>query len=158
MSGGTRRRKDPSMKRPVSLQLLCTLWVILLFVSEAAAFGGCEEDCGKCHSMSRDEARETLKGLIPDIRVIGVRMAPARGLWEVSLETKGKKGIAYVDFSKENVIIGQIVRIKTRKNLTRERLVELNRVDFSKIPLDGSLVMGDPEKAVHRIVVFDDPD
>ncbi len=124
---------------------------------KALGFGGCEEDCTKCHTLNAKEAGEVLKPLIPDIKVLEVRMAPAKGLWEVALESKGKKGIAYVDFSKENVFIGQIVKIKTRQNLTRKRFVELNRVDFSKIPLDNALVLGNP-KAAHRVVVFDDPD
>jgi thiol:disulfide interchange protein DsbC len=129
----------------------------LSYSQNAFAFGGCEEDCSKCHSLSSDEAKDVLKEIIPDIRVIEVRDAPARGLWEVALKSKGKKRIAYVDFSKENVIIGQIVKIKTKKNLTKERFIELNKIDFSRIPLDDALVMGD-RKALNRVVVFDDPD
>lgn len=147
------------MKKIVVIMMTILTGLTLLFVSEtgASAFGGCEQDCGKCHSLSKVEAQETLKQLIPDIKVIGVRISPSRGLWEVSLETHGKKGIAYMDFSKENVIIGQIVKIKTKKNLTRKRLMELNKVDFARIPLDNALVMGDPN-ATYKVVVFDDPD
>ncbi|NOZ25009.1 MAG: DsbC family protein [Nitrospirae bacterium] len=143
----------------VTLLTVFMMGLSLLFVmqTEASAFGGCEQDCGKCHSLSSGEAQQALKQLIPDIKVIEVRMSPARGLWEISLETRGKKGIAYMDFSKENVIIGQIVKIKTKKNLTRKRLIELNRVDFSQIPLDDALVLGDPD-AAYKVVVFDDPD
>ncbi|MEC4684203.1 MAG: DsbC family protein [Nitrospirota bacterium] len=147
------------MKKTIVIMMTIFTGLALLFVVEtgASAFGGCEQDCGKCHSLTKEEAQETLKQLIPDIHVIGVRMSPSRGLWEVSLETRGKKGIAYMDFSKENVIIGQIVKIKTKKNLTQRRLIELNRVDFAQIPLDDALVMGDPD-ATYKVVVFDDPD
>jgi len=147
------------MKKTVVNVLTIFLGLSLLFAmrTEASAFGGCEQDCGKCHSLSSGEAQKALKQLIPDIKVIEVRMSPARGLWEISLETRGKKGIAYMDFSKENVIIGQIVKIKTKKNLTRKRLIELNKVDFSQIPLDDALVLGEPD-AAYKVVVFDDPD
>ncbi|HEC96659.1 MAG TPA: DsbC family protein [Nitrospirae bacterium] len=147
------------MQKAVIIMMTILTGLAVLFVAEtgASAFGGCEQDCGKCHSLSKGEAQEALKQLIPDIKVLGVRTSPSRGLWEVSLETHGKKGIAYMDFSKENVIIGQIVRIKTKKNLTRKRLMELNRVDFAQIPLDNALVMGNPN-ATYKVVVFDDPD
>jgi|Deesub1362B_J571_1020462.scaffolds.fasta_scaffold00152_9 thiol:disulfide interchange protein DsbC len=137
--------------------LLILLWGVLVFQTNAFSFGGCEPDCQKCHTLSSEEARDLLKELIPDLKVIGVRIAPAKGLWEIAVESRGKKGIAYVDFAKENVIIGQIVKIKTRENLTRERFEELNRIDFSQIPLDNAIVMGNP-KAENKVVIFDDPD
>ncbi len=121
------------------------------------AFGGCEQDCLKCHTLNEKEAEAVLKPLIPDIKVISVRMAPAKGLWEIILESKGKKGLAYVDFSKENIILGQIVKIKTRENLTRKRLIELSKVDFAKIPLERALLLGRSD-AKFKIAVFDDPD
>ncbi len=147
------------MKKTIVGLIHIFLGLAFLFAlgTEASAFGGCEEDCGKCHTLTKEEAGEALRQLIPDIKVIDVRISPARGLWEVSLETHGKKGIAYMDFSKENVLIGQILKIKTKKNLTKKRLSELNRVDFSSIPLDDALVLGDPD-APNKVVVFDDPD
>ena len=82
---------------------------------------------------------------------------PVKGLWEVDIDAAGKKGPLYVDFSKKYLISGAVVSIKDKKNLTQERLTELNKVDVSKIPLDDALVMGDKD-AKHRVIVFDDPD
>ncbi len=132
--------------------------IIFVFTGISYGFGGCEQECSNCHSLDKKEAQKLLQQLIPDIKIIEVQMAPARGLWEVALETKDKKkGIAYIDFAKENVIVGEILKIKTKTNLTRERFMEINRIDFSKIPLDNALVMGNPD-AKRKIVVFDDPD
>jgi thiol:disulfide interchange protein DsbC len=141
----------------ILISLLLISLVQLSDTLEVSAFGGCGDDCEKCHTLTPEEARNLLKKLIPDIKLLEVRPAPARGLWEVSLKTRGRKGIAYIDYAKENVIVGQIWRIKTRKNLTQQRLFEITRVDFSRIPLDDAIVMGDPD-ALHKIVVFDDPD
>ncbi len=63
----------------------------------------------------------------------------------------------YVDFSKKYLILGSIISIKERRNLSQERFADLKRIDISQIPLDDALVMGDP-KARIRIVAFDDPD
>ncbi len=152
------------MKRlSIRLNLMLSLAAISILVltglpaQRAAAFGGCEEDCAKCHTLKKDEAENILKSLNPNLKVLEVRDAPARGLWEVTLKANGKKGIAYLDYSKENLIIGQILKVKTRENLTKERYIELNRVDFSAIPLENAIVIGEP-KALHRVVVFDDPD
>ncbi len=84
-------------------------------------------------------------------------MSPSKGLWEIAIESKGRKGIAYLDFSKENLILGHIVKVKTKKNLTKERLSDLSRIDVSTIPLEDALVMGD-ENAENRVIIFDDPD
>lgn len=136
---------------------LLLLFTIMVSPQGVFAFGGCEEDCSKCHTLKKEEAQDILKSLNPKFKVLEVRDAPSRGLWEVALSADGKKGIAYIDFSKENLIIGQIIKVKTKENLTRERFVELNKVDFSTIPLDNAIVLGE-EKALHRVVIFDDPD
>ena len=54
-------------------------------------------------------------------------------------------------------MLGSMVSIKEKKNLTQERFTELNKIDVSQIPLEDALVMGDP-KAKIRIIAFDDPD
>ncbi len=146
------------MKRLTLFKWFFVFVILLAFTVPSYGFGGCEQDCRNCHSLDKKEAQKLLEQLIPNIKILDVRMAPARGLWEVALETKDKKrGIAYVDFAKENVIVGEILKIKTRTNLTRERFMEINRIDFSQIPLDNALVMGNPD-AKRKIVVFDDPD
>jgi len=98
-----------------------------------------------------------LKERLPDIKVLEVRFAPIKGLWEVTIEKNGQKGIAYIDFSKKNIVSGSIFNIETKSNLTQERLIEINRVDVSQIPLDDAIVLGD-KGAKYRVIVFDDPD
>ena len=98
-----------------------------------------------------------LKEIIPDAKVLDARPSPVKGIWEIAIETKGQKGIVYVDFSKKYIVSGSVLDIKTKANLTQERFAEINKVDVSQIPLDDALVMGNKE-AKHRVIVFDDPD
>jgi thiol:disulfide interchange protein DsbC len=82
------------------------------------------------------------------------------GLWEVSIMNKGRPGLFYVDFSKNFVVSGSIVEVKTGKNVTMEQVTKLQqsrRVDFSKIPLAQALVMGDAASPT-KVAVFTDPD
>ena len=138
------------------------LYIFLLFFffalsSGSYAFEDRGQDCTKCHRLSNDEARDLLKDMFPDTKVLSISLGPSKALWEVFIESRGRKGLVYIDFSKKHMFTGAVVSIKEKKNLTQERLTELNRVDVSQIPLGDALVMGD-EKARIRVVVFTDPD
>jgi thiol:disulfide interchange protein DsbC len=111
----------------------------------------------KCDTITREEALNIVKNAFPDVKVLEVRLAPVKGLWEVVLENNGQKGIAYIDCSKRYLISGSIIDLATKANLTQERFIEVSKVDVSKIPLDDALVMGD-KNAKYRIIVFDDPE
>jgi len=123
----------------------------------AYAFAQGDQDCSKCHTLSNEQAAKTLSEMIPNVKILNVQPSAAKGLWEISLESGGKKGIVYIDYSGKHLIAGNIFAIKTKTNLTQERSQEINKVDVSQIPLKDSLVMGD-EKAKYKVIVFDDPD
>lgn len=139
------------------LSLLCMVLSVLVSSSMAYGFGGCGQDCSECHSISPSVAETALRPLMPDVSVEQVGMAPAKGLWEVVFKSRGKRNVAYLDFALQNIIVGQIVQIQTKNNLTFERLTEVNKVDVAQIPLENSLVLGN-SNAKHKIIVFSDPD
>jgi len=134
-----------------------------LGLKRAQAFDktGCEMDCQKCHTISNQEVKEILKNLkAPDAEILKVQASPLRGLWEVTVMNKGRPGLIYVDFSKNYIVSGSIVEVKTGKNMTMERVTQLQesrRVDFSKIPLSQALVLGDAASPI-KVAVFTDPD
>jgi thiol:disulfide interchange protein DsbC len=107
--------------------------------------------------LTSEDAEKVLSSVIPDIKVIEVRPSQIKGLWEIALESKGQKGILYLDSSKNYILSGSILDIKTKSNLTQERFAQINKVDVSQIPLDDALVMGAPD-AKYRVIVFDDPE
>lgn len=121
------------------------------------AFGGCEQDCMKCHNLSNEDAEKVLKPLIRDVKVENVKISDAKGIWEITLKSDGKSGTAYIDFSLKNIIVGRIIPIKTMINLSQERFKNVKKVDVAKIPIDDALVIGDG-KAKSKVIVFDDPD
>jgi thiol:disulfide interchange protein DsbC len=107
--------------------------------------------------LTGEDAQKVLSSTIPDIKVIEVRPSQIKGLWEIALESKGQKGILYLDSSKNYILSGSILDIKTKTNFTQERFAQLNKVDVSQIPLDDALVMGSTD-AKYRVIVFDDPE
>jgi len=144
------------MRNSIPSALVAAL-LLLIAVPAATAFTG--EGCGSgactdCHNLTRDEAAKILGGNVDNVLSVGA--SPVGGLWEVAVEKAGQRWPLYIDFSKEYVIAGQIVQLSTKKNLTGSRMLSMNRVDVSQIPLAGSIVVGKTD-AKRRIVVFDDP-
>jgi thiol:disulfide interchange protein DsbC len=146
---------EKSLFKAVLLSFL--LLFCLLSVADSYGFEARGQDCSKCHILSNSEAQDLLKNIIPDVVILDIRLSPAKGFWEVYLESRGRKGLVYIDFPKKHFFPGPLISIAEKKNLTQERLIELNKVDISQIPLDGALVMGD-QKARIRVIVFTDPD
>jgi thiol:disulfide interchange protein DsbC len=136
--------------RKFLIVLLAAITIIALNIPDAF---GIEESA----KLTNEDAQNVLKEAIPDVKIIDVCPAQIKGLWEIAIETKGQKRILYLDFSKNYAIIGSILDLKTKANLTQERYIKINKVDVSKIPLDDALMMGDKD-AKYRVIVFDDPD
>src|SRR4030066_90743 len=79
------------------------------------------------------------------------------GLGVVDIERGGRRAPVYIDFSKQYLVSGQIIKLATRENITESRLMRLNAVDVSIIPLGNAIVIGNPE-AKRKIIEFSDPD
>jgi len=130
--------------------------IVLLFILSVAGYSFAGEKAEEA-ALSKDEAAVLLKDLAPDLKILEIRTSPVKALWEIAVQSGERKGLLYLDSSKKYFIQGAIVDLKTKANLTQERVSELTKVDTATIPLDDALVMGDKE-AKHKIIVFTDPD
>ena len=149
--------------------LIIGFFVTLLYALEGMlpvsvfAFGGCEEDCMKCHAMSNQDVQQILTKLgAAEAKPLDIKLSPVKGLWEVIIEDKGTRGIMYIGFSKRHVVAGPIFEVDTGMNKTQETFEKVNRelvryVDYAKIPLDNALIIGE-KSAKYRVAVFTDPD
>jgi len=119
--------------------------ITMLFSSLALASPGAEAD---------KATADTIKKAIPSLAIDAVRKAPIKGLYELQVG----RNIYYSDKNGKHLISGgNIFEIESRRNLTRERLEEINRIDWSTLPLDKAIVSGD-KKAKLKLAVFTDPD
>lgn len=149
--------------------LVIGLFIALLYAPEAIlpvkvfAFGGCEEDCMKCHAISTQDVQQILTKLgAAEAKPLDIKMSPVKGLWEVIIEDKGTKGVMYIGFSKRHVVAGPVFEVDTGMNKTQETFEKMNRdllryVDYAKIPLEKSLIIGQKD-AQYKVAVFTDPD
>ena len=149
--------------------LVIGLFIALLYAPEGMlpmnvfAFGGCEEDCMKCHTMSTQDVQQILTKLgAAQAKPLDIKISPVKGLWEVIIEDRGTRGVMYIGFSKRHVVAGPVYEVDSGMNKTQETFERVNRdliryVDYSKIPLDNSLIIGE-KNAKYKVAVFTDPD
>jgi len=132
---------------------------ILIFnpFSFAYGFQPKSQNCIKCHTLNKEEALLLIKNFNQNVNVINIKKGPVSYLWEIEIEINGKKGIIYMDLSKKHIFEGSLMTIQDKKNITQDRLTDINRIDVSKIPLNDALVLGS-KNAKKKIIVFDDPD
>lgn len=124
---------------------------------KAYAFAQGEQECIKCHTLSAEQAKDVLKEVLPDIKILDIQRGPVNGLWEIGMESGGRKGILYLDFAKKKLILGNIFEVRTKTNFTQDSFSRINKVDVSTFPYENSILMGDKD-AKYKVVVFDDPD
>lgn len=92
------------------------------------------------------------KSLGADAQVKAVEKTPLPGIYEIDLGTQ----IVYSDAQGHYMLVGDLVDAHTRHSLTQARLAELNKIDFSTLPLNDAIkyVKGDGSR---KIAVFADP-
>ncbi len=140
--------------------MILTIVASLIMAASSYGFAGttgsCSGDCRSCHSLKPSEAQVILDSFNPSLRVLSVHKSKVGGLWEVTFNYMSKKNVVYIDFAKKHLIQGAIIDIKTKADITNERVSELNKVNVSKIPLKDALVMGKADAPI-RVIVFDAP-
>jgi len=137
----------------------CVVFTILMLVVHSAfamSSDGCGAGtCANCHSITRTEA-EVLLGDLVD-KVNSVEFAEVPGMWVAEVEKDRKKLPVYIDFSKKYVVSGNVIRLNDGENLTRQRSVQMNNIDVSRIPLADALLLGQ-SSAKTSVIVFTDPE
>jgi thiol:disulfide interchange protein DsbC len=104
-------------------------------------------------AQDADKVKEALKkNLGDDAPIDSVRKVPYSGLYEVVVGTE----IFYTDEKGAFLVIGSIVDLKTKENVTELRGRQLNKVNFATLPLDSAIkiVRGDGSR---KIAMFADP-
>lgn len=97
--------------------------------------------------------RKALAERMPNVpKIDEVRPAAMPGLWEVRIENE----VRYTDATGSFLIEGALIDLKAKKNLTEERVNQLNRVDFATLPLQDAVVWKSGT-GKRRIAVFADP-
>lgn len=125
-------------------------------MSLAMSSDGCGAGaCADCHSITKAETEQLLGGLVDKVNRVDFAEVP--GMWVAEVEKGENKIPVYIDFSKQYLVSGNVIRLDDKQNLTRQYSARMNKVDVAKIPLADALVLGSPT-AKTRIIVFTDPE
>jgi thiol:disulfide interchange protein DsbC len=98
--------------------------------------------------------RAAFQGYFPAERIGAITRLPHGGLYEVIVN---QRDVVYTDATGRLAIVGKVVDLESRVDLTAKRVEELRKVDFAALPLDKAIVKvkGNGKR---RIAVFSDPD
>ena len=99
-----------------------------------------------------DRVKAELRKKITDATVDSVRKVPYGNLFEVTVGSE----LFYTDEKASFLLLGSIVDLKTRENVTETRMRQLSRVDFASLPLDSAvkIVRGNGSR---KVAIFADP-
>lgn len=110
-----------------------------------------------CHAASaaeEDQIREAVGAALTGAKIGPITKLPYGDLYEVIVNNVN---ILYTDSKGQIGLFGNLVELKTRKNLTALRKEDLMVVDFSKLPLDKAIVKVKGNGS-RKVAVFTDPD
>jgi thiol:disulfide interchange protein DsbC len=124
--------------------LAATVAGTLIAVLAVAQSGSVPQD-----AAIRKALTERLTSL-PKIDEIG--KTPLPGLFEVRVGDE----VFYTDADGAYLIRGEIIDLKTKRNLTEERIAKLTAIDFDSLPLKDAVVWK-TGTGKRRIAVFSDP-
>jgi thiol:disulfide interchange protein DsbC len=147
------------MRRNVAIMRgLFILLSVVCFYSTANAMSsdGCGAGaCADCHSITRDEARQLLGDMVD--KVNSVEFSEVPGMWVAEVEKGQQKLPVYIDFSKQYLLSGNVIRLNDKTNLTRQRSSMMNKIDVKRIPLGDALLLGEASAKI-KVIVFTDPE
>lgn len=109
--------------------------------------------CNLSFAQSTDKIKAELqKQFGSKIQIKSITASPIPGLYEVVANSS----IIYVDAQAKFLIQGSITDLKTGNNLTESREDEINRIQFSELPIQDAVkfVRGDGSR---KLAVFADP-
>jgi thiol:disulfide interchange protein DsbC len=86
-------------------------------------------------------------------KVDGLRRSPVAGIWEVQIGTD----LIYVDDKGNHGFVeGQLIDLRSNRNLTQERIDEITAIAFKDLPLAMAIKQVNG-KGTRQIAVFEDP-
>ena len=97
--------------------------------------------------------RKNLPERLPNLpKIDEVTKSPVAGLWEVRVGTE----IFYTDDQGNYLVQGELMDLRSRVNLTQQRIDKLTAFDFDKLPLKDAIAIKQG-KGTRKLAVFVDP-
>jgi len=122
-----------------------SLLLILALSLPLNAFAGDNNDVDQ-------KTKQAISASLVGMPIRDISVTPITGLYEVQSGDK----IYYTNSTGEYLISGHMYNTLDKKDLTASRLAEVNRINWSDLPLEDAIVSG-PKDGL-KMAVFTDPD
>lgn len=103
------------------------------------------------------EIRQAIQSLAPGAKVNQISKTGVKGMMEVTVDGDQGPMVVYADEKGQFLLIGDLLEVKSKRNLTRERMDKLTEVKWDTLPLNNAIkvVRGNGQR---MLAVFSDPD
>ena len=102
------------------------------------------------------QIRKAMEEKLEGVRIEGIAPAPVPGLWEVRYRTARGVRVLYTDATGRFAVTGNIHDLRSDRDLTAERLEQLNAIKFSALPL-GQAIKIQRGNGKRALAMFSDP-
>ncbi len=126
---------------------------LLLILSMLAATIAVAADNARS-GVDIESIRSHAAGVLRSTSIDEVKPTPIPGLYEV----RSGRSVFYSDANGSHFVLGgHMIDTVAKKDLTKARMEELNRIDWSILPLDKAVVSGDTQGKL-KLAIFTDPE
>jgi thiol:disulfide interchange protein DsbC len=103
------------------------------------------------------EIRQAVQNLAPGAKVTSIARTGLPGIMEVVVDGAQGPMVVYADDKGDYLMAGDLLEVKSRRNLTKERMDKLTEVKWDSLPLENAIkvVRGNGKR---KLAVFSDPD
>lgn len=103
------------------------------------------------------DIRQAVQSLAPGAKINSIAKTGLQGIMEVVVDGPQGPMVVYADDKGEFLMIGDMLEVKSRRNLTKERMDKLTEVKWESLPLQNAIkvVRGNGKR---KLAVFSDPD
>ena len=103
-------------------------------------------------AQDAEKVKAALRKNVPEAPVDTVRKIPYGGLYEVVIGGD----VFYTDEKASFILLGNLIDLKTKENVTEARGRQINKVAFDALPLDSAIkiVRGNGSR---KLAIFEDP-
>jgi thiol:disulfide interchange protein DsbC len=82
------------------------------------------------------QIRQALEAKLGGAKIDGVQATPVPGIYEVRLQGRDGPQVYYVNAAATHLFAGNLIELKSSRNLTEERLRKLTAIEFNSLPFD----------------------
>lgn len=125
------------------------LLTVAFTTAMALGFAGCQ--------AGDTEIRQAVQALAPGAKVTQIGKTGIKGIMEVTIDGEQGPMVVYADEQGQFLLVGDMLDVKSKRNLTRERMDKLTAVKWDALPLKDAIkvVRGNGQR---KVAVFSDPD